>query len=214
MSRAIGTRAALVIVVCAVAAARVEAQGVDEPERRASFTAGASAGDGETALALSAALGFRIAPRTSLEFEIAYARKLDFELDLCPAPLVCIVGGTVPVTGRTVSIVPHIVFELAPPGSRARVYVQAGAGIGHVRQRYFTAPIETGRPSVEMTRSSRVVAVSVGGGASMRVTRQLALGVDVRVLSLLDEESPPERFIQPSGTLRTVRLGARASWTF
>jgi hypothetical protein len=186
------------------------AQVADGSGRRASFTAGASLGDGDTALALSAALGFRIASRASLEFAIDYARRLDFTLDLCPAPRVCVVGGTRPVTGRTVSIAPHLVIELLAPSRRVRAYAAAGVGGGHVRQRYFTSPIETG----ELTRSSVVVAVSFGGGASMRISRQLAIGADVRVLSLLDEESPVDRFIQPSGVLRSIRLGSRVSWEF
>jgi hypothetical protein len=204
---------ALVLLLRVMATPRVHAQTVDEPGRRASFTAGASTGDGDPALALSASLGFRIATRASLEFEIAYARKLDFVLDLCPGPLVC-VGGTVPVTGRTVSVVPHLVIDVTPPASRIQVYVQAGVGGGHVRQRYFSSPIEIGRPSAELTRSSAVGAASFGGGASTRLSRQFAVGADVRVLYLVDDEAPPERFIQPSGTLGTVRFGARASWRF
>jgi opacity protein-like surface antigen len=118
------------------------------------------------------------------------------------------------VTGRAVSAAPLLVIELVAPSSRVRAYADAGVGGGHVRQRYFTSPIETGEPSVERTRSSRVVAVSFGGGASVRVTRQLAIGADVRVLTLLDDESTLDRFIQPSGALRSIRLGSRVSWAF
>jgi hypothetical protein len=209
-------RAAIAVAGLMILAGRTQAlaQVGDAPGRRASFTAGASLGDGDTALALSAALAFRVAPRASLEFEVDYARKLDFTLDLCPAPLVCVIGGTRPVTGRTVSIAPHLVIELLGPSSRVRAYAQAGVGGGHVRQRYFTGPIETGNSSGELTRSSRVVAVSFGGGVSARVSRQLAIGADLRVLHLFDDESTAERFIQPSGTLRTVRLGSRVSWEF
>jgi hypothetical protein len=186
------------------------AQVADAPGRRASFTAGASLGDGDTALALSAALGFRVAPRASLEFAIDYARRLDFTLDLCPAPRVCVVGGTRPVTGRTVSIAPHLVIELLAPSRRVRAYAAAGVGGGHVRQRYFISAGGTG----ELTRSSVVVALSFGGGAAVRISRQLAIGVDVRALTLFDDESPVDRFIQPSGRLKSVRLGSRVSWEF
>jgi hypothetical protein len=214
MSRGAMVRCVVVGLMILADRTHAQAQRADAPGRRASFTAGASLGDGDTALALSAALGFRVAPRASLEFEVDYARKLDFTLDRCPAPLVCVVGGTLPVTGRSVSVGPHLVIELLAPSSRVRAYAQAGVGGGHVRQRYFTSPVQTGSSSVELTRSSRVVAVSFGGGVAARVSRQFTIGADVRVLHLFDEESPPERFIQPSGALRTVRLGSRVSWEF
>jgi hypothetical protein len=68
-------------------------QSHEKPGPRASFTAGASLGDGETALALSTGLGFRFSARLGLEFELAYARKLDFTLDLCLSTAVCVRGG-------------------------------------------------------------------------------------------------------------------------
>ncbi len=191
------------------------AQSREELDQRASFTAGASFGDGETALASSAALAFHFFPRLGLEFELAHARKLDFTLDLCPAPLVCVRGGQLPVTGRTVSFVPHLVVELLPLSHRLRVYAQAGVGAGHVRQRYFvgtpsSSPIEP----VELTRSNVVAAFSFGGGATVQISRRLAVGADVRSLHLLDEEATADRFITPSGMLSTLRVGSRVSWRF
>ncbi|HEY8549570.1 MAG TPA: hypothetical protein VIL35_06425 [Vicinamibacterales bacterium] len=206
---------AITAVLVTLAAGTVQAQ-TREPDRRASFTAGASLGDGDTALALSAGLGFRLSSRLSLDIEAAYARRLDFTLDLCPPPLVCILGGQVPVTGRTVSLVPHLTVELVPRSRSTRVYLLAGVGGGHIRQRHLSGPAVAGFPSppVELTRSSRVVAISWGGGATVPVGRGFAAGVDVRVLHLLDEESPPERFIQPSGALETARIGARVEYRF
>ena len=194
----------------------LRAQNREGPDRRASFIAGASMGDGGTALALSAELGFRFSGRLALEFELAYARKLDFTLERCPAPLVCIVGGQVPVTGRTVSLVPHLLIELLPVSGRLHAYAQAGAGAGHVRQRYFFGPplnSSVGEPP-EFTRSNLVVALSFGGGAIVQISPRLALGADVRSLHLLDEEAAPDRFIVPSGTLSTLRVGSRISWQF
>src|SRR3989337_1608888 len=84
------------------------AQGREKPDTRASFSAGASFGDGGTAVALSAGLRFGFSTRFGLEVEAAYARKLDFTIDLCPAPRICVLGGQLPVTGRTVSLIPHL----------------------------------------------------------------------------------------------------------
>jgi hypothetical protein len=216
ISRPIAVSVAAVSLVSLVFAAPLRAQSAEDPGRHASFTAGASFGDGETALALSAGLGFRFSTRLGVEFEAAYARKLDFTLDLCPAPRVCVVGGRLPVTGRTVSLVPHLVIELLPASRRVRAYAQAGVGAGHVRQRYFSGPPRpfSAAERVEFTRSSLIPALSVGGGATVRISRRLDLGADVRWLRLFDEASTPDRFIMPSGTLSTLRVGARVRWHF
>lgn len=206
----------VVSLVSLAIAPPLRAQSREEPGRRASFTAGASLGDGETALALSAGLGFRFSGRLGLEVELAYARKLDFTLDLCPAPRVCVIGGQLPVTGRTVSLVPHLLIELLPVSRRLRAYAQAGVGGGHVRQRYFFGPPLTDSLGelVEFTRSNPAVAFSLGGGVTVQITRRLAMGADVRSLHLLDEEATTDRFIMPSGALSTLRVGSRISWQF
>jgi len=205
-----------VLMAISSAVSPLHAQTRDQPGRRASFSAGASFGDGGTALALSAGLGFRLAPRLGLEFEVAYARRLDFTIDPCPSPLVCVIGGQVPVTGRTVSLVPHLVVELVPASRRVRAYVQGGIGGGHVRQRYVVGPPFTTLPvdPVEFTRSKVVLALSFGGGAAVEITPRLALGIDLRALQLFDEEPTPARFITPAGRLGTLRVGSRVSWLF
>lgn len=206
--------AAAIAAAALAAPAAVRAQGPDQEYRRdVSFSAGGSFGDGDAALASSAGLGLRIAPRVGLDVELAYARRLDFTLDLCPPPLVCVRGGRLPVTGRTVSLVPHLAIDLPGPPSRLRVYILGGVGAGHVRQRYVDTllyPVERR----ESTRSSLVAAVSFGGGAAVKISRRLAVGADVRSLHLLDEEAPPQRFIVPAGTLGTVRANVRVSWLF
>jgi hypothetical protein len=184
--------------------------------RHASFTVGASFGDGGTAPALTAGLGFRLAARVGLEFELAHARKLDFELDLCPPPRVCILGGRRPVTGRMVSLLPQLVFELLPGSRRVRAYARAGMGTAHVRQRYFSAsPFSASLAGpVEFTRSSLTAALCYGGGVMVQVSSRLAVGADLRSLHVFDEPADPDRFITPAGTLRTVRVGSRVSWQF
>jgi len=191
------------------------AQSRDERVRHASFTAGASFGDGETAPALSAGMRFGVSERVGLEVEFAHARTLDFTLDLCPAPLVCVRGGELPVTGRTISLIPHVVIELLPASRRIRAYALAGAGAGHVRQRYFTTPpADRGEDGVELTRSSQTFAVSFGGGASVRISRRFAVGADVRSLHLFDDAATIGQFITPAGTLGTLRVGSRVSYDF
>jgi hypothetical protein len=191
------------------------AQSREEPGTHAFLTAGASFGDGETALALSTGLRFGFSSRVGLEVEAAYARKLDFTLDLCPAPRVCVLGGQLPVTGRTVSLIPHLALELLPPSRAIRAYVEAGVGAGHVRQRYFSSvSAGSGAERVELTRSSLTLALSFGGGATVQVSRRLAIGADVRSLHLLDEAANLARFITPSGALSTLRVGSRVSWQF
>jgi hypothetical protein len=207
------TRCTSVIIVTVLlslaSSAPAEAQATAELNWRTSFMSGVSFGDGETALALSAALDYAFRPRLGLAFELVYARKLDFTLDLCPAPLVCIRGGQFPVTGRTVSLVPQLVFELLPSSGRVRAYVQAGAGVGHVRQRYFVDQV-----GPESTRSNVVAAFAFGGGVALRLTRRLDIGGDVRSLHLLDEDPIPARFITPAGWLSTLRVGSRVSFRF
>ncbi len=206
---------ALAALALLALASPLGAQGTDEPTRRASFTAGVSLGDGEPALASTASLAFQFTRRFSVEFELAHARKLDFTLDLCPAPLVCVLGGRVPVTGRTVSIVPHLAIELLPGARRVHAYATAGVGGGHVRQRYVAGPpSSTGGTSVESTRSAVTLAVSFGGGATVRVAPRLFVGVDVRSLNLLDEDVPDGPSITPAGTLSTWRVGSRVTWQF
>jgi opacity protein-like surface antigen len=209
-------RIAAVSLVCLLVAAPLRAQQREERGRYASFVAGMSLGDGNAALALTAGLGFRFSTRIGLEIELAYARKLDFALDLCPPPRVCIIGGRFAVTGRTVSLVPHLTIELVPGSGRVRAYAQAGAGAGHVRQRYFLGPPFTGSAGerVEFTRSSPVFALSFGAGVTTQISKRLAIGADVRSLHLLDEPADPARFITPSGTLSTIRVGSRVSWRF
>lgn len=216
MLRPIAVSISVVSLVSLAIAPPLRAQGREEPSRRASFTAGASLGDGETALALSAGLGFRLSARLGLEFELAYARNLDFTLDLCPAPLVCVVGGQLPVTGRIVSLVPHLLIELLPVSRRFHAYAQAGVGAGHVRQRYVFGPPFTRSfaEPVESTRSNPVAAFSFGGGVTVQISRRLAMGADVRSLHLFDEEAKLDRFIMPSGALSTLRVGSRICWRF
>ncbi len=202
----------LIALFSLLVASTVFAQDHAEPSRRAAFTTGASFGDGGTALALSAVLGFALLDRVGLEFEVAYARRQDFTIDLCPPPGVCILGGRLPVTGRTLALVPQVTIELLPPRHRARAYVQAGAGAGHVRQRYWfprQAP-----DAVEHTRSNLTAAIAYGGGVDVAVSRRLSIGADARWLYLFDDEAGAERFITPDGTLTTVRIGSRVSWRF
>jgi hypothetical protein len=215
MFRPTVVRVVLVSLVLLAIESPVRAQSSEPFDKRASVTVGASFGDGETALASSVALGFQLLPRLGLEFELAHARKLDFTLDLCPAPLVCVRGGHLPVTGRTVSLVPHLVVELLPSSHRLRVYVQAGGGVGHVRQRYFTSvPTSGAIEPVELTRSNMVAAFSFGGGAMVQLSRRLEVGADVRSLYVLDDESTTDRHITPAGVLSTLRVGSRVSWRF
>jgi opacity protein-like surface antigen len=208
-------RVAVVSAVSLMLVRPLAAQSREKPDTRASFAAGASFGDGGTALALSAGLRFGFSTRFGLEVEAAYARKLDFTIDLCPAPRICVLGGQLPVTGRTVSLVPHLALELLPPSGAIRAYVVAGVGAGHVRQRYFSSvSAGSGAERVEFTRSSLTLALSFGGGATVQVSRRLAIGADVRSLHLLDEAANLERFITPSGALSTLRVGSRVSWQF
>jgi opacity protein-like surface antigen len=94
---------------------------------------------------------------------------------------------------------------------RVRPYALAGVGLAHLRQRYRVGPSVD---SVELTRSSRALALSVGGGLEVQISDRLAFGVDVRARHLFDEEAPLDRFIMPAGTLRTLRAGSHVSWRF
>lgn len=214
--------AALLLVtvqsLAAAGAARAQAPAPAASDRRyAAVTAGASLGDGEAAPAFDAALAFALTDRIALELDLAYARRLDFTLDLCPAPLVCIQGGQLPVTGRTVALIPHLVVDLGQAGGRVRPYVAAGVGVAHLRQRYFGASVDRVGIAVvpsEFTRSAVVPALSAGGGLVVRLAQRVGIGLDARVLALLDEEPAASRFIVPGGTLTMVRSGARVWWRF
>jgi opacity protein-like surface antigen len=185
-----------------------------ELHRNGSFTLGASFGDGGTALASTIGLGFWWSSRLGLDTELSHARKLDFTIDLCPPPRVCVIGGQLPVIGRTLSLVPHLTVQLTPASARLRVYALAGIGLGHVRQRYFLVPSSSGADRAEFTRSKLAAAASFGGGVTIAVTKRLAAGVDLRSLHVLDDEGEEARFITPAGWISTVRLGGRVLWKF
>lgn len=206
------------IVVCLTVAlagtATVRAQDSREPGRNASFTLGASFGDGNTALASTIALGITWLSRVGVDVELSHARKLDFAIDLCPPPRVCVIGGQLPVTGRTVSLVPHLTVQLMPASTRLQLYALAGVGLGHIRQRYYLVPafVDVDRP--EFTRSQLTPAVSFGAGATFDLTRRFAAGVDLRSLHLEDDEAEEARFVTPAGWISTVRVGGRLLWRF
>jgi hypothetical protein len=158
-------KVATCVLLMVLAGAPLHAQSGDASGKhgaRASFTTGASFGDGGTALGLAAALAFRVRDRLSLEFELAHARQLDFTIDLCPPPRVCVIGGQLPVTGRTVTLVPHLVMELLPGASRLRAYAQAGIGAGHVRQRSLHVLDDETNPDQFITPSGVLSTIRVG----------------------------------------------------
>ena len=185
-----------------------------EHERTASFTLGASFNDGGTALASTIGLGGAFSSRLGVDVELSHARKLDFTIDLCPPPRVCVIGGRLPVTGRTLSLVPHLTVQLMPVSNRVQFYALGGAGLGHVRQRYFLVPPSFDGDRSEFTRSQLTPALSFGAGATFAVTRRLAAGVDLRSLHLEDDEGEEAGFITPAGWISTVRVGARIVWRF
>ena len=201
------------LIAAFTAAPPLRAQSGAERGEQASFTIGTSLGDGKSALALSLGLGARVSSRVGVEVEVAHARKLDFTLDLCPAPLLCVVGGRIPVTGRTVSLVPQVAIHLRPTSARSDVYLQGGIGAGHVRQRYFVGP-PLGPNDAERTRSNFTLAFAFGGGVAMKISQRVALGVDVRSLHLRDDPPALDRFIVPADMLSTLRIGSRVSWQF
>lgn len=206
-------RLAAVAILLFVVSPPLRAERREGRAMEAFFTTGASSGDGGTALALSTGLRAMFSSRAGVEVEIAHARRLDFTLEVCPAPLVCVAGGQIPVTGRTLSLVPHLVIQLLPASQRLQAYVQAGVGAGHVRQRYFFGP-PLSDTLAERTRSNLTPALSFGGGATIQISPRIAVGADVRSLHLRDDRPTPERYITPSGTLSAVRVGSRVSWRF
>jgi opacity protein-like surface antigen len=210
----VGVRPLAVVLAILTLPLPLNAQTADTPAGHASFTAGASFGDGNTALALTAGLGYRLTSRVGVDVELAHAGKLDFTVDLCPPPRVCVIGGTFPVTGWTLSLVPHVTFDILPPSQSLRVYLVAGAGMGHVRQRYFLGPLPFGGNRVEYTRSNLTPATSFGAGATVAIAPRLSLGVDVRSLFLFDDRAESDPFITPAGRLSTLRVGSRVSWAF
>jgi hypothetical protein len=206
------------VVVCLAVGlagtATLWAQERRELRRTASFTLGASFGDGNTALASTIGVGVAGSSRLGVDVELSHARKLDFTIDLCPPPRVCIIGGQLPVTGRTLSLVPHLTVQLMPASTRVQFYALAGVGLGHIRQRYFLVPSFVGADRPELTRSKLTASVSFGACATFDVTRRFAVGVDRRSLHLLDDEGEEARFITPAGWISTVRVGARLLWRF
>jgi opacity protein-like surface antigen len=200
------------------------AQTVPGTRLRATGGAGVSLGDGSPSLALDAALSYDLTRLFAVEFDLMYARNLAFTLDLCPPPLVCILGGHMPVKGRTVALLASARLA-SPVWRRVRVYALAGAGAAHVRQRHASAPQAGGATTgsapagqvvvpIELTRSNLAPAFSGGGGVQVDLSPRCVIGVDVRSLHVRDEEATPARFIVPAGTLDTLRVGARVSWRF
>jgi opacity protein-like surface antigen len=212
--RPLAGRIVMGLAIGLAGATALSAQERREHKRTASFTLGASFGDGGTALASTIGLGFAVSSRLGAGVELSHARKLDFTIDLCPAPRVCVVGGRLPVTGRALSLVPHLTVQLMPASSRMQLYALAGAGLGHIRQRYFLVPPSFDGDRPEFTRSKLTSALSFGAGVTVAVTQRLAAGIDLRSLRLGDDEGEEARFITPAGWISTVRLGARIAWRF
>jgi hypothetical protein len=206
--------AVLSLAVMMAATASLPAQQRRVLDRNAWFTVGASFGDGGTAPASTVGLGFGWPSRLGVDVELSHARKLDFVIDLCPPPRVCIIGGQLPVVGRTVSLVPHLTIRLTPASAHLRMYALGGVGVGHMRQRYFLLPAGVGGDRPELTRSSLTSAMSFGAGATFDVTRRIAVGGDLRSLHLQDGEGEEAQFITPAGWISTVRVGARIVWRF
>jgi hypothetical protein len=194
--------------------ATLRAQDRRQVERNASFTLGASFGDGGTALASTIGVGIGWPSRLEIDVELSHARKLDFTIDLCPPPRACVIGGQLPVVGRTVSLVPHLTIRLTPASAHVRLYALGGVGLGHIRQRYYLVPGFVGADRPELTRSKLAPAMSFGAGATLDVTPRIAIGCDLRSLHLRDDEGEEARFITPAGWIRTVRVGARIVWRF
>jgi len=192
----------------------LRAQDRRDVEWNASLSMGSSFGDGGTALASAIGAGARWPSRLGIAVELSHARKLDFTIDLCPPPRVCVIGGQLPVTGRTLALVPHVTLDLLPSSARVRLYGLAGVGAAHVRQRYFLVPAFFSGDRPELTRSNLTPAIAFGGGATLGVTRRLGLGVDLRSLHVLDDDGEEARFITPAGTLSAIRLGVRVEWGF
>ena len=206
-------RAAHLLALLIASATAAAAQGAAPAHRREiGFAAGAAAGDGGAALASALDLAVSLSPRLGIAVEFAHARKLDFTLDLCPPPRLCIRGGRLPVTGRTVSLVPHLRTELLGARHQVRVHVQAGIGAGHVRQRWFDSP--SPQSPIEYTRSSLTTALSLGGGIVLPVSDRVSIGAELRSLHLFDKDATPDRAIEPAGRLGTLRVGGRVSWRF
>jgi hypothetical protein len=212
--RRLRLRAVLCLAVMLAGTARLPAQERRVLERNASLTLGASFGDGGTALASTLGLGIGWPSRLGVDVELSHARKLDFFIDLCPPPRVCVIGGQLPVVGRAVSLVPHLTIQMTPAAARVRLYALGGLGLGHIRQRYFLLPAGVDGDRPELTRSSLTSAVSFGGGVTFSVTRRIAVGADLRSLHLRDAEGEEARFITPAGWITTVRAGARILWRF
>jgi opacity protein-like surface antigen len=217
--------ATLVSLALIAAAHAAEAHGTNEIRRDASAIVGASLGDGDTAATVSASLGFSFAHHFGVDFELSYAGHLEFMLDLCPAPGNCPVSEHTPVTGRTVSLVPHFVLDLASSSSRVHPYAIAGVGVTHLRQWYVLSPavdrVDLGVPGVEIDtrsterkRSKLAPTLAFGGGMSVRLSRNVALGADVRLMALFDEAPDGEQNMLALGTIATIRAGSRITLRF
>jgi hypothetical protein len=145
-----------------------------------------SFGDGGAAPAVALAGGYRFTPRIGVEVDAWYATKLDFgDVPACPPDRFCaaVVGGTLTVHGRALSVSGNFISELPVRATWIRPYLVGGAGIARVRfeqQDTFFGFRQTFNSSGPM--------LTAGGGVDFPLGRRLILGIDVRQQWLFPED--------------------------
>jgi hypothetical protein len=171
---------------------------------------GGSFGDGGAAPAVALAGGYRFTPRIGLEVDASYSTKLDFgDVPACPPGLFCaaVVGGTLSMHGRALSVSGNFVSELPVHATWARIYLVGGGGFARVRfdQRHTFF-------GFSQTYISSGPMLTAGGGVDFPLGQRLVLGVDLRQQWLFPENEFGRSDLDSQ--VRLTRVGTALSVRF
>lgn len=195
------------------------------PDTGARFSGfiGGSFGDGDTTVAIGAAVGFRVTRYVGWELEWAYIPSLDLvdtddprilatgqtTFTVAPGLIIPFIFPPFRVSGRAITFLSNFVAEFPTAVHWLRPYLLAGGGLANVSQQvdFGGRPIPLGLEAffplfVESSRTD--LALTTGGGVDFQIWRGLAIGGDLRYLHIFGEG---EGFDM-------TRVGTRVSYRF
>jgi opacity protein-like surface antigen len=196
-------RLALAILVAAFAAPAAAQSPVDTGVFASVALSASTIGKG-TPVAISGGIGYRLTPLFGLGAEVTVVPSLTARVPRSPE-LAFQRFQTLPVQfeqdgGHAVVFTSNARFEWPLGSTRVRPYIIGGGGVGQVRERVrarvslvpgqcppglFCPQVVLGQTTVRVDDDSTDLALTIGGGVSIRVRGPMAIDVEGRYLSLL-----------------------------
>jgi hypothetical protein len=186
------------------------AQADSGPVVRGAITAAAL--EGTTSVSVGGAVGYRLNPVMSLELEVTAVPAYEPDLPLIPLQLPTrLVFRSFDPDGQATLFTTNARLELPAFGRRVTPFVVGGGGVASISSSYTLAPslppwVLAGSPEAQALQAifgpdslslqippSRVsetrtaMLLTLGGGASVRLTDRLSIDIDVRYARMLDD---------------------------